>query len=483
MRCPNCNAVIPEGKMYCDNCGAELQIVPDIDVEIQATMEETLSNIVENEFYDDYEEEDDIDLDDDPNLLSMIVTGRAGGKVFYIIFFIILAVIIGSAIFLGRRAVQRNGLDYQLEMAQESKADNKYLDAATYYEKAYSIEQNADYLFNAADCYHTIGRENDAIATLNEIATGTFPQATIEEAYGKIIYLYESSGSYNLIADMLESCTNERVLAKYSNYAVAVPQFSHKGATYEETVVLKLSSELPGKIYYTIDGTEPNAGSPVYDNPIFLEYGSYTVKALYINEFGAESEVVTEKYLIDVDVVFEPTILTDTGEYDHATFIEADLPVMYTMYYTTDGTEPTKESTKWTGPIPMPLGSSTYKFIAYASDGTQSEVVERIYNLSLNCTYSPSEAVSWLQTVLNEKGINSDPEGHREGINGQYLYVFTTAYPIEDRGDFFFIVEYLNDEFGNTTRTGIVYAMNVSDAGIIYRVQPKGTMSYSLMEF
>lgn len=488
MKCPNCNAVIKEGKMYCDNCGAELQIVPDIDVEIQSEMDETLSNIVENEFYyedEDYEdyEDNDIDFDDDPNLLSMIVTGRAGGKVFYIVFFIVVALIIGSAIFMGHKTVEKNSIEYQIQMAEESKADNKYLDAASYYEKAYSIENEAHYLFSAADCYHTIGRENDAIAALNEIATGSFPQATIEEAYGKMIYLYESTKSYSLIAELLNSCTNEIVLSKYNNYAVKDPDFSHAGGTYEETTVLKLISSLPGTIHYTIDGTEPGIDSPVYDAPIFLEYGSYTVKAVYINEFGVQSSIVTEKYLIDVDIVFEPTILTDSGEYTHATYIEADLPVMYAMYYTTDGSIPTKESTKWTGPVPMPLGSSTFKFIAYASDGTQSEIVERLYNLTVECTYTPEDAVSWLQTVLFDRGINSDPDGHREGVNGQYLYIFTTAYPIDNMGEFFFIVEYLNDEMGNTTRTGIVYAMNVYDAANIYRVQPKGTMSYSLSEF
>ncbi len=481
MRCPNCNAVIPDGKMYCNNCGAELQIVPDIDVEIQNEMDETLSNIVESEFYDS--DDDDMEFDDDPNLLSMIFTGRAGGKVFYIIFFVLLAIIIGSAVFLGRRAVEKNGIEYQLKMAEESKQDNKFLDAASYYEKAYSIEKDSKYLFQAADCYHSIGRENDAIAVLNELATGTYPQATIEEAYGKMIYLYESTGSYSLISDLLKKATNEKVIEKYNNYMVSEPVFSHKGGTYEDTITVKLSSDLPGFIYYTLDGTESNSGSTLYESPIFLEYGSYTIKAVYYNQYGVASDVVTEKYLMDVNVVFEPTILTDTGEYDHATYIEADIPVMYSMYYTTDGSEPTKESTKWTGPIPMPLGSSTFKFIAYASDGTPSEVVERIYNLSLNVTYSISEAESWLATVLYQKGINNDPDGHREGINGQYLYVFDKAYPIEDKGDFFFIVEYLNDEMGNTTRTGMVYAMNVQDAGIIYRVQSRGAMSYTLIEF
>lgn len=486
MKCPNCKTFIPEGKMYCEECGAELQIVPDADFEIQKEMDDTLSSIAESGIYDDYNEfddDDDLEYDDDPNLLSMIISGKAGGKLFYIIFFLMLIVIIVSAVILGKKASEKNTTEYQLEMAIESISSNKYLDAATYYEKAFQLDHKTEYLFKAADCYHAIGRDNDAIATLCDIAFGEYPQSDIAESVGKIVYLYESSGNFQLISDLLKKCDNDEVKNNYRNYMVDVPAFSHLGGTYEEQIALKITSDLPGTIYYTIDGTEPTTASTVFDAPIFLDYGSYTVKAIFVNQFGVISDTIIEKYLIDVDIVFEPSILTDSGEYDYATWIEADLPVMYSMYYTTDGTEPSKESKKWTGPVPMPLGTTTFKFVAFASDGTQSEIAERIYNLTYDIPYVPGDLPTWIKNYLFERGLFIDPEGHRDGVNGTYIYALDTAYNVEGRGDYFFLVEYLNDEYGNTTRTGTIYAVNVFDPTQVHRVQKNGVMSFALLDF
>ena len=35
MKCPNCGKNIPEGHMYCDDCGTEINIVPDFEPEVE----------------------------------------------------------------------------------------------------------------------------------------------------------------------------------------------------------------------------------------------------------------------------------------------------------------------------------------------------------------------------------------------------------------------------------------------------------------
>ena len=47
MKCPHCGAEIPEGYMLCEKCGTEIQIVPDFDTEVENSITETLTNIVE----------------------------------------------------------------------------------------------------------------------------------------------------------------------------------------------------------------------------------------------------------------------------------------------------------------------------------------------------------------------------------------------------------------------------------------------------
>lgn len=474
MKCPNCNAEIPEGKLYCEECGAELQIVPDIDIDmdIEAEMQNTMSNIVENEFYDE-DDDEDFDFDDDPNLLSYIFSGKAGGKIFYaVIIILLIAGVVGAVIF-GKRISDHKTLEYQLEMAEENIQKNDLLSAISYLEQAYLIEKDPAYLFKIADYYYTLGRENDAIYTLVDIANGEFPAVSREEAYNKIFTLYEKAGNIDKISSMLATCDIESVLNNYSEYIIVKPEFNYEAGTYEETIIIKLSAQAEGKIHYTVDGTVANINSPVYESPIFLEFGSYTISAVFENKSGQVSEVVSNKYLIDVDFVFEPIILTDSGEYSEATAIEADVPVNYNMYYTTDGTDPDKNSTKYTGPIQMPLGRSTFKFISFATDGTQSTVVEREYYLTFNSGVTEEIAVNALQNRLVERGINLDLEGHRPGVGGNYVYIFTTAYPVERNGDAFFIVEYYINESGVTTRTGTVFGVDVNNENNIYIVQPK----------
>ena len=52
MICPNCGAKIPDDKLYCEKCGAEFQIVPDYDVEVEGEIDKTLKNIGNNDYKD-----------------------------------------------------------------------------------------------------------------------------------------------------------------------------------------------------------------------------------------------------------------------------------------------------------------------------------------------------------------------------------------------------------------------------------------------
>ena len=47
MNCPNCGAEIKRGSLYCEHCGEDIHIVPDFDPEVEFSLEETISGIVE----------------------------------------------------------------------------------------------------------------------------------------------------------------------------------------------------------------------------------------------------------------------------------------------------------------------------------------------------------------------------------------------------------------------------------------------------
>lgn len=481
MKCPNCGANIPDDKLYCEACGAELQIVPELEYDeayVEKQMKETMSDIVDNEFSKEF----DMDFDDDPNIFSMLAGGKHSGKAFYISLAVVLVIFIIGAVFIGVKVSKNNSFEHQIEMADEMVNENNLLSAISYLEAAYKIKPEAELLFTIADYYYTMGRDNDAIYTLLEVATGEFRASDIENAYKKVIALYSASNSYEEIAEVLKTCTNTNILNAYEEFRVFTPEFSLAEGTYEEKMTVKISTEGSGKIYYSFNSDVPSSSSEMYISPIFLEMGSYTVNAVYVNKYGVSSEVVTKKYLIDVDFVFEPTILTDSGEYDTATLIEAEIPVLYTLYYTTDGTDPDKTSTRYVSPIPMPAGESTFKFVCFAPDGTQSTIIERTYNLTIEANYSPSEAVSHLGDVLREKGILLPGTETKEGVEGRFLYIYSAIYPIADMGTYYFVVEYHQDNAGNIFNTNNTYAVSVSDLSV-YKVTTSEDGEYVLIDF
>lgn len=477
MKCPNCGNEIADGKLYCESCGAELQVVPELEFDIETEMKKTMSDIVKDDFGND---EEDLEFDDDPNLISMLFNKSKSKLSLIITLVLVIAAIITTAVILGKRISKQTSYEYQMEMAQEALSQNNIMEAISYLKSAYKINPKADILFDIADYYYTIGRENDAISTLSDITEGEFPNVEKDTAYRKLINLYASANNYSDISELLETCTIEDILEQYADYMVFTPEFNIPEGTYEESVYLKISSEGSGNIYYTTDNTTPGTDSRRYTDPVLLEYGSYTVSAVYVNRYGVASEPVTAKYLIDIEFVFEPDILTESGEYTEATLIEAEVPIMYTLYYTTDGSEPSKDSKRYISPISMPVGESTFKFVMYASDGTVSSVVERQYKLEIEAAYTPAEAVVALCEQLMAKGLLSSPGDRREGVNGKILLMYSTIYPIEGYGSVYLVIEYLEDDFGNRSLTGNNYAVGITDLSC-FRVDTSGD-SYSLID-
>lgn len=477
MKCPNCNAEIKDGMLYCEKCGAELELVSD----------DTFSYDLENIDFDDdtssKKDEDDIslDFDDDPNLISILLSKRKNSKFIYAAVALALIVCVVFVIVFVVNYSRQNSYSYQLKQATEKYNDNDLTGAITSLEKAYKIEPSSDLLFTIADYYYTLSRENDAVYTLVEITEGEFPASEKETAYRKIISVYKESENYALIAEILKTCTIPEIITEFNDYCVFSPMFNAKEGDYDETVALKISSDGKGEIHYTLDNSTPNSESEVYTSPIFLESGKYTVNAVYINPYGVSSDIVTKQYQINADYSFEPDILTESGTYTEATLIEADVPSLFTLYYTTDGSEPSKASTKYISPIPMKEGTTTYKFVSYASDGTKSDVVERKYTLDLEANYTAAEAVSALTDHLVAIGYLTDGV-HKPDVSGNFYYYYSAIYPIEDFGSFYFVVEYYEDAAGNITNTSTIFAVSVKDLSI-YKVTASGNGNYSLSAY
>ena len=130
---------------------------------------------------------------------------------------------------------------------------------------------------------------------------------------------------------------------------VATPAFSvESGAVNSGTTVTITCSTEGAKIYYTKDGTEPTASSTEYTAAISITE-AVTLKAIAVKDGMNDSAVASASYTIKVTVA-TPAFSVASGAVNRGTEVTITCGTEgVKIYYTTDETEPTAESTEYTG--------------------------------------------------------------------------------------------------------------------------------------
>ena len=471
MKCPKCQAEMKEDHLYCEHCGEEIHIVPDFEPEIEFNLEQTLNDIVK-EIHEEPKEVQTREIEvpyvpqeDWETVQDWDETGkRKSGKIrrFFLVLLIcviVVATIVGSAVWLAR--YRHHSLDYQIEKAENYTALADYDRAVSYYERALELDPaNIELKFALADVYFKKNNKVEYEYLLRDIVSekdATLEQ--LESAYGKLIAIYSARQDFQTVNELILSSGNDSIKSIYQSYLAPEPEFALKGGYYNTIMPLKLTTFGTGKIYYTMDGSDPDENSTLYTTPILLEDGNYTIKAVYVNEMGIASNVVSADYYVYVDELPPPEISPFSGDYSLPTFVEV-LEDSENIYYTTDGSIPNAQSAEYTGRLPMPLGKSVYKFIRIA-DGKSSEVVERTYKLKLNTEVTPQEASEAVVEYQLTSGKIYDENGHFDYTEALYIYEYLYPFGIVDVGDFYMIAEVLKDVEGNLARTGNFFAVDI----------------------
>ena len=154
---------------------------------------------------------------------------------------------------------------------------------------------------------------------------------------------------------------------------VLAPTFSPAaGAVATNTEVTISTATADATIYYTVDGSDPNTSSSVYSTPITID-AAKTIKAYAVKAGFPDSEIATAAYTIAAPCA-TPTFSPAAGEVEKGSTVEISCATDgATIYYTTDGTEPTTGSTEYTSAITI-NSATTIKAIA-AKDGLANSVV------------------------------------------------------------------------------------------------------------
>ncbi len=168
---------------------------------------------------------------------------------------------------------------------------------------------------------------------------------------------------------------------------VATPTFSPAGGTYLGTQTVTLSDSTSGAtIFYTLDGSQPgtSAGGSTqqYNGPLTVS-STETIKALATASGMTTSGTGSATYNIETQVA-TPTFSPAAGSYTstQTVSISTTSPAPTTIYYTTDGSDPTTSSTRTVYSAPITVSATkTLKAYATKSGYFDSNVATAVYTI------------------------------------------------------------------------------------------------------
>lgn len=351
MKCAKCGAEMKEGCIYCSVCGNEAQIVPDYSV----LEDDYLRSLLKEE-----EEPPKKKNSGGRKEPSTPPKKKMSNKVPIFVVCGILIVLIAVGIIVKVTIDHRNAnsYDYQVEMAKKESVDKNYENALHYYKTALSLKPDDIAVRMAMTDIYMEQKEYDAaMVLLMEIIK---LDDTNQKAYEYLIQIYEDEEKYEQIAALADGITDEKLLTLFADYLVEPPIISPAEGKYEDYVDVTIYSPEDCEIYYTLDGTEPDEENGIlYDDDIALEEtGDYEISAVCVNEKGIRSEIATAAYEIELIPPEYATVLPDGGRIEDITFVTIEAEEGCSIYYTWDGTDPTKASPRYETPLEIPTGNN-----------------------------------------------------------------------------------------------------------------------------
>ena len=193
---------------------------------------------------------------------------------------------------------------------------------------------------------------NAAVLNGNTLKLTSVGTAFVKLTYDMGTYILDDRTENYRFEDMIEITVANRS----SDVVPSIPN----GATVSKGTLLTLTGS--GKIYYTTDGSEPTTASTLYTEPIKLNR-SMTIRARCYEDGGIAGDVITLSYTFkspsggsaaNTGSTVVQTVITASQtqkKVDTGYPVELSIDGDGVIYYTTDGTTPNKNSTRYNSPI------------------------------------------------------------------------------------------------------------------------------------
>lgn len=387
MKCAKCGAELKVGCIYCSVCGQEAQIVPDY-------------NLLEDDFLKELLNEEKREGTSKKGTQSQkggqsqrggqsqkgesqkgeqpkkgeqkksskkkkksktpVIVGSIGAVVLLVVLICLLV-----------SHNHNNSYDYQMEKAEDCVKDNEYAKAQNYLERAVELQNDStEALMLLADVYLEQKQRDDAIDTLKKVIE---IENVNEEAYRKLIEIYAELEDYDAIAKLSAQVEDSAIMDLFSDYLVTAPVI--KESRYDEEKGLHISAQSGTTTYYTLDGSDPKKGEE-YEEAIFLEEGTTTIRMISVNDLGIYSEETECSFKVEFKPPEAPKVTPDGGSFHTPETITIEVPDGCRAYFTWDGSDPTANSKQYTAPLEMPEGNNILSVILVDEKDLWSDVTK-----------------------------------------------------------------------------------------------------------
>ncbi|MEY8515955.1 chitobiase/beta-hexosaminidase C-terminal domain-containing protein [Lachnospiraceae bacterium 29-84] len=395
MKCANCGAELRVGCVYCSKCGKEAQIVSDYNL----LEDDFLRNMLQEPKPTDVSHKQEEGKEPKPSGTSKgkpKPSGTSKGKpkpdgrqktdgkkkkskknvswaIFAILFLVALVAAIAILIYYGRY----HSYGYQMDRASACYSRRDYEKARKYLFRALELEEDdVEARMLLSEVYIQQEEMERAIGVLQE-AIGL--DREYEEAYQSLIRIYEMQKDYAAIHELYCGVEDPGIQLLFEEYTVDPPVFEPEEGTYHEVISVEISAQIGCTTYYTLDGSDPKQGQE-YAGPIPLDPGKETtIRAISCNEYGIYGEETEGKFQIELLKPEPPRVMPQGGSFYNSQAISVYVPMGCQVYYTWDGSVPTRASERYTEPIAMPEGNNILSLILVDEYGMSSDVLRCNY--------------------------------------------------------------------------------------------------------
>lgn len=230
----------------------------------------------------------------------------------------------------------------------------------------------------------SLSTTTSSYSTMIQLADGTIAFAYEENYTSFAPWLNLSGAVWDSYDIQYKNLNISDIATGYTLPVIAAPVISPAGGEVEKGTQVEITGPTGATIYYTTDGNDPTTSSAEYNGPITVD-SDMTIKAIAVKRAWTNSTVSTATFTVKaaapVEKVVSPTFSIADDEVEEGTAVTITCATDgATIYYTTDGNEPTTSSAVYSGAI-IVNSAMTIKAFAAKDGYTDSEVVSATFTI------------------------------------------------------------------------------------------------------